>query len=65
MYQTYSDYQDMRVLTQEIMQEAAIAAFGETGKAGQKNSAASPSACILSCSHRALKDDGEDRNPCR
>jgi lysyl-tRNA synthetase class 2 len=29
MYQTYSDYQDMRVLTQEIMQEAAIAAFGE------------------------------------
>lgn len=29
MYQTYADYQDMRVLTQEIMQEAAIAAFGE------------------------------------
>jgi lysyl-tRNA synthetase class 2 len=29
MYQTYSDYQDMRVLTQEIMQEAAVAAFGE------------------------------------
>jgi lysyl-tRNA synthetase class 2 len=29
MYQTYSDYQDMRILTQEIIQEAAIAAFGE------------------------------------
>ena len=29
MYQTYSDYQDMRVLTQELIQEAAIAAFGE------------------------------------
>lgn len=28
MYQTYADYQDMRVLTQEIIQEAAIAAFG-------------------------------------
>jgi len=31
MYQTYSDYQDMRVLTQELIQEAAIAAFGEPG----------------------------------
>ncbi len=29
MYQTYADYQDMRVLTQEIIQEAATAAFGE------------------------------------
>jgi lysyl-tRNA synthetase class 2 len=29
MYQTYADYQDMRILTQEIMQEAAVAAFGE------------------------------------
>ena len=29
MYQTYSDYQDMRILTQEMIQEAAVAAFGE------------------------------------
>lgn len=29
VYQTYADYQDMRVLTQEIIQEAAIAVFGE------------------------------------
>ena len=29
MYQTYADYQDMRILTQEIIQEAATAAFGE------------------------------------
>lgn len=28
MYQTYADYQDMRVLTQELIQEAAIAVFG-------------------------------------
>jgi lysyl-tRNA synthetase class 2 len=29
MYQTYADYQDMRILTQELIQEAATAAFGE------------------------------------
>jgi lysyl-tRNA synthetase class 2 len=29
VYQTFADYQDMRILTQEIIQEAAIAAFGD------------------------------------
>jgi lysyl-tRNA synthetase, class II len=29
MYQAYADYQDMRLLTQEMIQEAATAAFGE------------------------------------
>ncbi len=28
MYQVYCDYQDMRILTQELIQEAATAAFG-------------------------------------
>ena len=28
MYQSYADYQDMRVLTQELIQEAATAVFG-------------------------------------
>ncbi len=31
MYQTYSDYQDMRILTQEMIQEAAIAALRRAG----------------------------------
>ncbi len=29
VYQTYADYQDMRLLTQEIIQEAATAVFGQ------------------------------------
>ena len=29
IYETYGDYDDMRILTQEMIQEAAIAVFGE------------------------------------
>ena len=32
VYETYGDYSTMRVLTQEIIQEAAIAVYGSTNR---------------------------------
>ncbi len=36
VYETYGDYNTMRVLTQEIIQEAAIAVYGSPGRAAAR-----------------------------